>query len=33
MVVDEDKCVYCGACNNICPAKAILSEREFSLSK
>ena len=31
--VDESKCTYCGACNNICPARAVLFEREFEVSQ
>ena len=27
--VDEDKCKYCGACKNACPANAFMFERNF----
>ena len=28
-VVDDDKCIYCVACMNICPSKSFIFEREF----
>jgi energy-converting hydrogenase B subunit K len=33
ITVDDSKCIYCGACNNVCPARAILFEREFEVSQ
>ena len=27
--VDDEKCIYCGACMNICPSKSFIFEREF----
>ncbi|HPX78287.1 MAG TPA: 4Fe-4S binding protein, partial [Methanobacterium sp.] len=32
IVVDDEKCTYCGACSNVCPARAILFEREFEVA-
>ena len=28
-IVNEEKCTYCGACKNACPARAFLFERNF----
>ena len=28
-VVNEENCIYCGACKNACPARAFLFERNF----
>ena len=28
-IVNEEKCEYCGACKNSCPANAFIFERNF----